>query len=299
MFRTVEKVINNLRTVDDGLPLHSSVVNKEKKDSGVNFLRYPGGKQRLMQYILPLIKIGMESIDRYIEPFVGGGAVFFSVNPEKAFLSDLNSDLIDLYIGIRKSPKKVWDTYQKFPNTKEGYYSVRSKKNSETNIVLKAAILLYLNRTCFKGMWRQNLKGEFTVGYGGQDRRWVISEKSLTEVSKKLANASVIRSDFEPIISGSNNGDFLFLDPPYKPFYRDIVEAHYVASKFTYENQTRLARTLLRATERGVKWAMTNSSHQNIIEMYEGHRIIPLPKGTGSMPGILTSSSGEVLILNY
>lgn len=292
-------MINTLTTAFDELPSYYNVANVEKKGPRVNFLRYPGGKQRLMQYILPLIKIGMEPADRYIEPFVGGAAVFFSVNPERAFLSDLNSDLIDLYIGIKKSPIKVWDIYKKFPNTKEGYYSVRSKKNSKTNIILKAAILLYLNRTCFKGMWRQNLKGEFTVGYGGQDRRWVISENSLTEVSNKLANASVVKSDFEPIIDRTKRGDFLFLDPPYKPFNRDIVEAHYVASRFTYENQTRLARALLRATERGVRWAMTNSSHQDIIGMYEGHRIIPLPKGTGKMPGLLTSSSGEVLILNY
>ena len=292
-------MISTLTNTFDEQLSYYNIANKENKGPRISFLRYPGGKQRLMHYILPLIRIGMETTDRYIEPFVGGAAVFFSVNPERAFLSDLNSDLIDLYIGIKKSPIKVWDIYKKFPNTKEGYYSVRSKKNSKTNIILKAAILLYLNRTCFKGMWRQNLKGEFTVGYGGQDRRWVISENSLTEVSNKLANASVVKSDFEPIIDRTKRGDFLFLDPPYKPFNRDIVEAHYVASRFTYENQTRLARALLRATERGVRWAMTNSSHQDIIGMYEGHRIIPLPKGTGKMPGLLTSSSGEVLILNY
>ena len=292
-------MISTLTTTFDELLSYYNVANVEKKGPRISFLRYPGGKQRLMHYILPLIRIGMEPTDRYIEPFVGGAAVFFSVNPERAFLSDLNSDLIDLYIGIRKSPKKVWDIYKKFPNTKEGYYSVRSKKDSKTNIILKAAILLYLNRTCFKGMWRQNLKGEFTVGYGGQDRRWVISENSLKEVSNKLANVTLVKSDFEPIINGTKRGDFLFLDPPYKPFNRDIVEAHYVASKFTYKNQTRLARALLRATKRGVRWVMTNSSHQDIVEIYEGHRIIPLPKGTGNMPGLITSSSGEVLILNY
>ena len=292
-------MISTLTTTIDELLSYYKIANMEKKDPRISFLRYPGGKQRLMHYILPFIRIGMKPADRYIEPFVGGAAVFFSVNPERAFLSDLNSDLIDLYIGIRKSPKKVWDIYKKFPNTREGYYSVRSKKDSKTGVILKAAILLYLNRTCFKGMWRQNLKGEFTVGYGGQDRRWVISENSLTEVGNKLTNVTLVKSDFEPIIDGTKKGDFLFLDPPYKPFNRDIVEAHYVASKFTYENQTRLARALLRATKRGVRWVMTNSSHQDIVEIYEGHRIIPLPKGTGNMPGLITSSSGEVLILNY
>lgn len=263
------------------------------------FLRYPGGKQRLLRYILPYVEPELNQKNRYLEPFVGGASIYFALNPSRAILSDLNADLMDLYIGIRKSPKGVWKAYKNFPDTKEGYYSVRVESNVKVNTVLKAARLLYLNRTCFKGMWRHNSKGEFTVGYGGQDRRWVISQDSLSEVSSRLKNSSLIKSDFETMINFATTDDFLFLDPPYRPFYRDIREAHYVASKFTFSDQLRLAKALSRATKRGVKWAMTNSSHPDLVKLYKKNNTIRLPKGTGRLPGQMISDSGEVMIMNY
>lgn len=278
---------------------HEEYLVKESPKFHFPFLRYPGGKQRLTRYILPYILDQLNGSKRYVEPFAGGAAIFFATDPHRAVLSDINPDLIDLYIGIKKSPKGVWRHYRNFPDTREGYYQIRSNNKAKQNIIFKAARLLYLNRTCFKGMWRQNRRGEFNIGYGGQDRRWVVSETSLTEVSRRLRNTSIICGDFEPIIKNSEKGDFLYIDPPYRPSCKEITESHYVASRFRYEDQIRLAKLLQSASLHGVKWAMTNSSHPSIIKLYGKNTIIPMPKGTGSKLGQLTFASGEVLICNF
>jgi DNA adenine methylase len=276
---------------------NSASVSIEKART-VPFLRYPGGKQRILQYILPHLPKASDIKGLYVEPFAGAAAVFFSLNPRKAVLSDLNPELIALYRGIRKSPMKVWKAYEDFPGTKRGYYSVRARDNDD-DVISKAARLLYLNRTCFKGMWRQNSHGKFTVGYGGQDRRWAINRENLCDVALRLRKATIICSDFESVVDYTGSGDFVFLDPPYRPGARDMVQSHYLGSKFKFSDQQRLAQTVNRATRRGVRWAMTNSSHPDIVRLFKGNVIIRLPRGTGPSPGVMTSNKGEVLIRNY
>jgi len=182
-----------------------------KMDKQINyFLRYPGGKRRLLAFLKDHLPFPEKIKGYYIEPFVGSGAVFFYLEPKKALLSDANPELIDIYRGIRYSPRKVWKTYEKFGSTKEDYKHVRDQIKEE-NVIGRAARMLFLNRTCFKGMWRQNREGKFNVGYGGQSRRWVISETDLLVVCRRLRKARVTCSDFEQIIDNTNKDDFLFL----------------------------------------------------------------------------------------
>ncbi len=265
------------------------------------FIRYPGGKSRMLKYILPYLPAREQIRSKFIEPFAGGGALFFAINPRKSVLSDINSELIDLYRGIQKDPYKIWNLYREFPVTKEGYYQIRDIDLAQKDIPFRASRILYLNRTCFKGMWRHNSEGCFNVGYGGESRRWVISGNDLIDVSARLKKATLKCSDFEPVIDKAEPGDFLFLDPPYKPGNRDMYHAHYAHGTFTYSDQIRLAKALKRATSRGVQWAMTTSSHEDITSLYKAKRYtaIPLIKGTGDKPGKLVSNPGEVLILNY
>lgn len=143
------------------------------------------------------------------------------------------------------------------------------------------------------------MNGEFNVGYGGQDRRWVISEETLLEVSKRLKHASMKCNDFEEVIDLCIKGDLIFVDPPYQPGEREMVHAHYMFGKFTYSEHQRLSSALKRASERGVKWIMTTTAHPEISSLFSDNLIVPLPKGTGKSPGILTDNSGEVLICNY
>ena len=269
------------------------------QSESVHFLRYPGGKQRLLRHLMDYLPSHSSFKGRFVEPFVGGGAVFLALHPHQALLSDINLELIELYRGLQQHPEQVWEIFQAFPSTKEAYYEIRDSALDELELASRAARTLYLSRTCFKGMWRHNIHGQFNVGYGGQDRRWVIHKETLLEVSKRLAAAELKVSDFEVIIDSCEREDFLFLDPPYRPGEREIFRHHYAYCEFGYNDQRRLANALESASERGVRWTMTNSSHRDIVELYRKYRIISLPKGTGKKPGLLTINTGEVLICNY
>ena len=150
--------------------------------------------------------------------------MFFSFKFRDSLLSDINVELIDLYRGIRYAPRQVWEKFREFPTTKRGYYSVRNSSTSELDLVSRAARTLFLNRTCFKGMWRHNSRGFFNVGYGGQSRRWVIAEDDLVAFSRRLRTASLRSSDFEGVIDEAEKNDFLYLDPPYKPGKKEVYE---------------------------------------------------------------------------
>jgi DNA adenine methylase len=263
-----------------------------------NFLRYPGGKRRMLPFLSEHIRPSDEIHGCYIEPFVGGGAVFFWLQPKRALLSDVNHELIDLYKCIRINPQGVWKAFKGIPEGKETYNQMRKLRPSDLDPVMGAARLLYLNRTCFKGMWRHNGQGQFNVGYGGTARRWVITQDDLDSVSELLQSASIVCSDFEPIIDDSKAGDFIFVDPPYRPGMREQSNAHYVGQQFTFADQQRLAFSLLLASERGVSWTVTNSSHPDILGLYPDFRVIPMPRGTGRTPGALTWESGEAMIVN-
>ena len=232
----------------------------------------------------------------YVEPFVGGGSVFLNVQPHIALLADINTELIDLYKAIRWNPQGVWKNFAAMPADKVGYNYIRGLKPVDLDEETKAARLLYLNRTCFKGMWRHNRKGEFNIGYGGQGRRWVITENDLVTISALLGRTALMCSDFERVVDECGRGDFVFADPPYRPGHRELENQHYVGQAFTFEDQGRLANALSRASERGVQWTMTNSAHPDILSLYQGRHIVPLRRGTGTSPGILTSNSGEVII---
>jgi DNA adenine methylase len=148
-------------------------------------------------------------------------------------------------------------------------------------------------------MWRHNSNGEFNVGYGGQDRRWVISKETLVWVSKKLWRVSLKCCDFEEVIDACEENDFIFVDPPYRPGEREMIHDHYWNGKFSFDDHKRLAATLKKASARGIRWAITTSAHSDIVYLFSRYHIVSIPRGTGKKIGALTKDSGEVLILNY
>jgi len=267
-------------------------------EKGMKFLRYPGSKRRMVAFLMEHLPERCDIQGRYVEPFVGSGSVYFSINPTKAILSDVNVDLIDLFRGVRLYPEEVWEMYCGFGDTKRDYHQIRAS-NMKLTLAEKAARVLYLNRTCFKGMWRTNGKGEFNVGYGGQERRWVICEENLHQVSLALRKARLLCSDFDEVIHSLEPADFIFADPPYRPGEKEQINEHYYGKTFQFEDQRRLAKALSWASKHKIKWAMTNSSHPEILALYKGDYKLEFAKGTGRRPGLPAINPGEDLITNY
>jgi DNA adenine methylase len=266
----------------------------------MKFLRYPGGKSKSLFFLTGFLPQSEKITGRYIEPFVGGGSVFLYIQPERAVISDLNKELIDLYRGIKNYPHKVWETFKDFPIGKEAYYQIRDGDYLNKHLYYRAARTLYLNRTCFKGMWRHNPKGSFNVGYGGEERRWAISYENLIELSKTFKKATILRSDFEPILDNTINGDFIFLDPPYKPGEKQMLQTHYINGRFSFQDQVRLSKKIKIITKtKKIKWMMTNSSHPDICGLYSGFNVKRIPRGVSNIIGVYTDESNEVVISNY
>jgi len=265
----------------------------------MRFLRYPGGKTKLLNFLDEYLPKNNEILGNYIEPFIGGGSVFLSIKPINAILSDLNNELIELYKGIRNFPNKVWENFCSFPEGRKAYYAIRDSDYYKQPLAFRAARTLYLNRTCFKGMWRHSPNGNFNVGYGGEERRWVITHQNIVELSKLLKKAKLTVSDFERVLDNVSDGDFIFLDPPYKPGQKELKESHYTYSKFTFEDQVRLSNKLRDISKlKDVRWIMTNSFHLEICNLYKDFNIVKIPKGTSDKIGIHTNDSKEILIYN-
>ncbi len=298
--RKVDSSIGAVAVSTEVTAVHmSGKASRQKGESLLpHLLRYPGGKGRLLNALKFFLPSGKNIRGRYIDPFIGGASVFFYLQPKNALLSDSNPDLIDLYSALQECPYDIWELYRQIPEGKESYYNTRSIDPSELERPMRAARLLYLNRTCFKGMWRHNSKGQFNIGYGGESRRWVLSNPELIEASRRLRSADLRCSDFEPIVREAKKADFLFIDPPYRPGYREMQNAHYMGQQFIYSDQVRLAAALTQATTRGVPWVMTNSSHPDILRLYEGDYTATMRVGTGARPGLLSVGGDEAVIFN-
>lgn len=237
-------------------------------------------------------------VGKFIEPFVGGGAIYFYLQPKRALLSDLNTELMELYRGIQGSPDRVWRIYRKYPRGKEAYKHIRGLIVEDLTLAQRAARSLYLNRTCFKGMWRHNLEGRFNVGYGGESRRWSIARKHLFTIADLLSAVRLKCCDFEPTIESAKCGDYIFVDPPYRPGAKEQTTEHYTGRQFNFRDHKRLASALRSADKRNIRWSMTVSDHPDILKLYRGFSITGIPVGTGRQIGIMARNSGEALIAN-
>ncbi|WP_228126946.1 DNA adenine methylase [Perlucidibaca piscinae] len=230
-------------------------------------IKWAGGKRWLTAQASWLFP---EKFNNYIEPFFGGGAVFFHLKPRNAIISDINKEIINVYTSIKKDWKPIIELLQIHQNLHsiEHYYEVR--KSSPSGCMEKAARTLYLNRTCWNGLYRVNLKGEFNVPIGTK-KNILIDIDSFPHVSNLLSSVEILCCDFEESINKSQDGDFVFIDPPYtvKHNYNGFIK--YNESLFKWEDQIRLKNAVDRATERGAKVLVLNANHASVCELYEGY----------------------------
>jgi len=230
------------------------------------FIKWAGGKRWLLNnpnFALPSFS------GRYIEPFLGGAAVFFHLAPSQAILCDVNERLIDTYRSIRDEWQLVQaglaDLQEK--HSKDFYYEERSRRHPESH--LRAAQFLYLNRTCFNGLYRENLKGQFNVPIGTKTQV-VLPEDNFEEASKLLARADLRNGDFEAVVAEAVEGDLVFIDPPYTTAHNVNGFVKYNQKIFTWDDQKRLMDAVASAKRRGAQIVLTNADHESIHALYAG-----------------------------
>lgn len=227
-------------------------------------LKWAGGKRWLVnskQLPLP------ENYERYFEPFVGSGAVFFHLMPKQAILADLNKDLINLYKVARDFPEALEKLMRShhISHSSEYYYRMRSLEISDP--VVAAARFLYLNRTCWNGLYRVNRFGQFNVPIGTK-KNVIMDTDDFRKVSEILMHADLRHSDFQSVIDEACLGDFLFVDPPYTVQHNFNGFLKYNEQIFSWADQVRLRDSLFSASKRGVSIVLTNADHVSVKELY-------------------------------
>ena len=232
---------------------------------GKTFLKWAGGKHWFVKTEKNRFPT---NYNRYIEPFLGGGAVFFYLNPKNAVLSDINQELINTYIAVRDNVDQVYHnlTIHSHKHSKNYYYQIRQKKTRTLHTL--AARMIYLNRACFNGIYRVNKNGKFNVPFGTRDE--ILFDKTqLKKSSDALQGAQILGQDFEITINMAQKNDFLFCDPPYAVVDEDNRFVGYNADIFSWQDQVRLSDALTRAKDRGVKILMTNVNHPVVEKLYK------------------------------
>ena len=244
----------------------------------VPFLRWPGGKRWLADKIHNLIN----SVDysRYIEPFIGGGAVFFRHLPKNAIISDTNKDLIIAYKVIQQNPDKLLNVLRRMPTDKTTFYKTRQK--ILTNEIQLAARFLYLNRLAFGGMYRVNKQGKFNVPYGGDRRVDILwTNKLITNASVALKKTKIYCRDFEKILSKCGSGDVSYCDPAYTVSHNNNGFLRYNEKIFSWHDQERLANSCFEAAKRGAYVIISNAACKSIKKLYQPINPIVVERYTG------------------
>jgi DNA adenine methylase len=268
------------------------------------FLKWAGGKGQLLDGYESLFP---KQIDRYFEPFLGGGAVFFHLSatrlPFQAFLSDVNSELINCYTQIRDNLEKVLDLlrFHKEKHSKEYYYEQRSKwGQSSLDVAERASILIYLNKTCFNGLFRVNKSGQFNVPLGRYDNPGIYQPHNLLLTSRALQAADLSVQSFRGIESQLRRGDFVYFDPPYYPLSGTSYFTSYAKNGFSANDQVDLRDFCKELDVSGVPWMLSNSDCEFIRELYSSFNITTIKANRFINSNALKRGTvTEVLIRNY
>jgi DNA adenine methylase len=207
---------------------------------------------------------------RYFEPFVGSGAVFFALRPPRATLSDTNSELMSTYFALKLDPDSVIDALEFFPHDPDFYYYLRETSPRTPHAV--AARFLYLNRTCWNGLYRVNKKGKFNTPFGEYSNPTICNEERIEEAADALANVNLMIGDFEAVLKNAGRGDFVYCDPPYITGHTNNGFHKYNASLFAWPDQQRLARVAIELKTKGVHVLISNADHKSVIQLYKGFK---------------------------
>lgn len=272
------------------------------------FVKWVGGKARLVPQLLQYFP---DEYNDYYEPFAGGGALFFAITPKTAHISDLNTVLISAYKRIQSDAEGLieelrqleaqYRSLETLEEKRELYLEKRAQYNAlENTSPEKVALLIFLNKTCFNGMYRENSKGGFNVPFGKHPNPTICDEANLRSVSAALKETTIALAPYQEAVKNAKAGDFIYFDPPYHPLNATSSFTSYHADGFSAKDQEKLRDTFKKLSERGCKVMLSNSDSEFINELYKEfnvHKIYAArsinSKGTGR------GKIQEVLVTNY
>lgn len=271
-------------------------------------LKWVGGKRQLISDIEPLIP---KSISTYVEPFVGGGAVLFHLQPKKAIINDYNQELMNVYQVIKDKPNELIEVLQEHKglNSEDYFYEIRSLDRSENyenmTDVEKAGRVIYLNKTCFNGLFRVNRAGFFNTPYGKYKNPSIVNEVTIKAVSNYFNSAKIkfLTGDYKEALRRLRRGAFVYFDPPYVPISSSSSFTGYTEHGFDYEKQVELRDECLKLHNRGVRFLQSNSYSPEILELYSDQKVFNIEivqaKRSINSQADKRGEISEVLIYNY
>lgn len=278
-----------------------AVVLEQLKSETYPIVKWVGGKRQLM---FELIKNMPKSYNRYFEPFIGGGALFFELQPEQAYISDINEELINLYSVVRDNVYELIKDLSKHEVSKEYFLEIRNidrtEQYTELSDVERASRFIYLNRTCFNGMYRVNSQGQFNVPFGHYKNPRIIDENNLLNCSELLKKTEIKCADFSEILTKVKKGDLVYFDPPYVPLNETSSFTSYTKDGFDINMQFKLRDVCDELDNKGVKFMLSNSDTKLVNELYVNYEI----KKVFASRQINANADGrgkitEVLVRNY
>ena len=261
------------------------------------FVKWAGGKGQLLSTLRAYIP---SLYERYYEPFVGGGAMYFSLQAEHSVVSDLNGELINAYQVVKDSVEELIQSLHQHVNEKDYFYRVREWNPADLTPIMRASRFVYLNKTCYNGLYRVNQAGKFNVPFGKYPNPTICDEEGLRDASAALATVEVLEADFESAVSEAGENDFIYMDPPYVPLNVTSSFTSYTANGFGVDDQARLASVVQQLSYRGCRVLLTNSDAPPVRELYDNCNInvVMAPRSInadGNGRGPVT----ELVITNY
>ncbi len=278
-------------------------------------VKWAGGKTRLLGELLQRVPTRFGT---YAEPFAGGAALFFALAGEAraprgtgarggggrvfagAILGDQNDELVACYRAVQRSVGKVITALREYRHDRELFYETRDRATSAMSDVERAARLIFLNRTCYNGLWRVNASGKFNVPFGRYKNPRILDEDGLRAASRALRGAEILHADFTSVTGRLRAGDFVYLDPPYVPLSKTAGFTSYAKAGFDAPDQERLARELHALKKRGVMAMLSNADTPETRALYRGFAltVVPVPRSINSDPRKRGNTS-ELIVTTY
>jgi len=267
------------------------------------FLKWAGGKRQLLPEIRRYVP---KKFNIYFEPFVGAGAVLFDLQPKRAIVNDMNYELINAYNIIKTDVVSLITDLNKHVNEKEYYYQLRdldrSDKFSSLSPIERASRIIFLNKTCFNGLFRVNSQGQFNVPFGDYSNPKIVNDIVLLAVHQYLTNndITILNDDFETAVKQATKNDFIYFDPPYDPVSDTSSFTGYNLDGFNRDNQVRLKQVFDHLSNRGCKVLLSNSATPFVRELYSEYTIVTISANRAiNSDAMKRGKVDEILVMNY